>query len=304
MSAADRDDELLLTGRVVAAYGRQVIVEDPDRQRFRCKMKGKRMRPVCADDVEWRLEQVEGGDGVVTRILPRRSELARPDARGRAEVIAANITQLVIVVAPKPAADLSLVDRYLVSAELIGVDAVVVANKNDLGSIDLRSFQQIDYATVSVCAKKPASLTALTALMIDHTSIFVGQSGVGKSSLLNTMIPGLDSRTQTLSASSGDGRHTTTASMLHHLDNEGEVIDSPGVRDFAPPPISDRELSAGFVEFREPSTTCRFNDCRHLSEPDCGVRLAVEKGQISTRRYDSYTHLLERLARINPDSYS
>lgn len=296
MKRTDPDSDNVRTGRIVAAHGRHAIVEDQDRNTFRCVMKGKRLRPVCADDVSWRPQESAGGDGIINAILPRRTELSRPDSRGRSEVIASNMSQIIVVVAPRPVADFSLIDRYLVSVELIGVTAAVVANKNDLGDLDLQEFSDLGYQTVSVCAKDSKSLTDLSALLASHTSILVGQSGVGKSSLLNAMIPGLDSRTQTLSTSSGEGRHTTTASMLHHLDNGGEVIDSPGVRDYAPPPLTDRELIAGFVEFDSLPTRCRFNDCRHLSEPDCGVKAALREGVISERRYKSYRHLVERLA--------
>ncbi|MDH3647505.1 MAG: ribosome small subunit-dependent GTPase A [Gammaproteobacteria bacterium] len=304
MTRTKSDTETLRSGRIVAAHGRHAIVEDADRKRYRCGMKGKRLRPVCADEVRWRPHQSDIGDGIITEVLPRRAQLSRPDNRGRSEVVASNMSQIVVVVAPRPPADLSLVDRYLVSAELIGVAGAVVGNKNDIDALDLREFQNIGYRTVSVCAKQADTLELLVALLADHTSILVGQSGVGKSSLLNAMIPGLDSRTQELSTGSGEGRHTTTASVLYHLSNGGEVIDSPGVRDYAPPPISDRELIAGFVEFGEPSTQCRFNDCRHLTEPDCGVKQSVTDGQISQRRYNSYRQLLERLANLNPDSYS
>ena len=301
MTQTDPDTGTIRTGRIVAAHGRRAIVEDSDRNTFRCGMKGKRLRPVCADDVSWRPHQGEGGNGIVTAILPRRTELSRPDSRGRPEVIASNMTQIVVVVAPRPAADLSLIDRYLVSVELIGVAGAVVANKHDLGDLDLQEFSKLGYKTVSVCAKEPDTLHDLSALLASHTSILVGQSGVGKSSLLNAMIPGLDSRTQELSISSGEGRHTTTASVLHHLANGGEVIDSPGVRDYAPPPLTDRELIAGFVEFDSLTERCRFNNCRHLSEPNCAVKAAVESGTISKRRYNSYRHLVERLANLNQD---
>jgi len=296
----DPNTEMISSGRVVAAYGRHAIVEDSERNRYHCAMKGKRLRAVCADEVHWRLHQTEVGDGIVTEILPRHTELARPDSRGRTEVVAANMTQIVVVVAPRPQPDLSLVDRYLVSAELIGIAAVIVANKSDIGELNLLEFDAIGYHTVSTCAKQPETLQELAKLLVANTSIFVGQSGVGKSSLLNTMIPGLDSRTQELSSGSGEGRHTTTASVLHHLSNGGEVIDSPGVRDYAPPPISDRELADGFVEFR--TRECRFSNCRHLAEPDCGVKTALAEGKIGERRYASYCHLMERLTGLQRDS--
>lgn len=295
MSASD-ESGTEREGRIVASYGRRVVVEDSERIRFNCILRGRRLRPVCVDDVRWIETPGDGDDGLVTSLLARRTALARPDRRGRTEVIAANMTQVVVVVAPKPSADLGLVDRYLAAAELAGVNAAIVANKNDLQSVDLEEFARIGYPVLSVSARSPEALQPLRDLLRDQTSIFTGQSGVGKSSLLNTLIPGLDARTRALSESSGEGRHTTTASMLHHLEHGGEVIDSPGVRDYAPPPVDERQLASGFREFRKPSEHCKFADCRHLAEPRCAVKDAIEKGQISPRRYNSYRQLLRRHA--------
>ncbi len=291
-------------GRVVAAYGRNVVVEDTARRRHRCTLRGRKLRPVCTDDVTWHEAETQGAEGIVTAVMPRRSELARPNTRGRTEVIAANMTQVVVVIAPRPKPDRGLVDRYLVAAEINDVGAVIVANKNDLDRLALDEYASIGYATVAVSAKRPETLAPLSAVLAGQTSIFVGQSGVGKSSLLNALIPGLDMRTQTLSEASGEGRHTTTASVLHHLENGGEVIDSPGVRDFAPPPVDEAQLAKGFCEFREVAPECRFHNCRHLAEPGCAVKKAVESGAISRRRYQSYCSLISRLSALPDPDYS
>lgn len=302
MPAPPTASEHTLEGRIVAAYGRRVVVENAARERFDCVLRGRSLRPVCVDDVHWQATPGDGDDGIVTALLPRRAELARPDRRGRTEVIAANMTQLVVVLAPRPEPDLGLVDRYLAAAELAGIDTAIVANKLDIGPLELDEFIAIGYPVIEASAKQPQTLSRLRGQLRDQTSIFVGQSGVGKSSLLNTLIPGLDARTSALSASSGEGRHTTTASMLHHLEAGGEVIDSPGVRDYAPPPVAGRELAGGFREFRDRAAPCRFADCHHLAEPDCGVKKAIEEGSISPRRYESYRHLLQRHADLaRPD---
>lgn len=289
-----------LDGRVVASYGRQVLVEDTARKRYRCVMRGRRLQPVCADQVHWRHQQGEGADGIVTAILPRRNALERPDSRGRIDILAANLTQLVVVVAPRPEADLGLVDRYLAAAELMEVKAALVSNKQDIGPVDLAEYSALDYTVLEVCAKRPDSLSTLAQQLHGHTSILVGQSGVGKSSLLNALIPGLEARTRDVSAGSGEGRHTTTASELHHLPAGGEVIDSPGVRDYAPPPVPAAELQAGFREIAA-APPCRFHNCRHLREPECAVKAGVAAGQISRRRYESYCQLLQRLQSLGDD---
>ncbi|MBT8143984.1 MAG: ribosome small subunit-dependent GTPase A [Gammaproteobacteria bacterium] len=294
-------DDTVLTGRVVAAYGRQVEIEDEQQQRFRCMMRGRKLRPVCADEVQWQRNEDDGVDGVVTRILPRRAALERPDRRGRVDTLASNITQLVIVFAPRPEVDYGIVDRYLVAGELIGVAALLVANKRDLDRLDTKVYEDIGYPVVSVSAKQPESLGPLAEHLNGHTSILVGQSGVGKSSLLNALIPGLDVRTQTVSAGSGEGRHTTTASMLHHLEQGGDVIDSPGVRDYAPPPVDEAQLAHGYREIADAAADCRFHNCRHLSEPNCAVKNGVDEGRISRERYASYRHLLQRMASLGND---
>lgn len=286
----------------MAAYGRRVVVENAARERFDCVLRGRRMRPVCVDDVRWEPTSGGGDDGIVTELLPRRTELARPDRRGRTEVVAANMSQVIIVIAPRPEPDLGLVDRYLAAAELADIDAAIVANKQDLSRLELSEYATIGYPVIEASAKQPATLAALRDALRDATSIFVGQSGVGKSSLLNALIPGLKARTNALSASSGEGRHTTTASILHHLTGGGEVIDSPGVRDYAPPPVDEQRLATGFREFRQLAGACRFANCMHVAEPDCGVKTAVENGTVSARRYESYVHLLRRHAGLaRPD---
>ena len=287
-----------LPGRVVAAYGRRVIVAADD-QRHDALIKGRRLRPVCGDRVTWRLQPDD--TAVVTGIQPRTTQLVRPDMRGRSEVLAANVTQLAVVIAPRPAADAFLVDRYLVAARLMGAEGLLVVNKADLGepAIDTSEFANVGYRVIRTSAHEGLGLEQLTAALREHTSILVGQSGVGKSSLLNALIPGLDARTRSVSAASGEGRHTTTASVLHALPDGGEVIDSPGVRDYAPPPIEARELARGFVEFAEPAQHCRFADCRHLAEPGCAVKEAVASGKISRRRYNSYRHLIDRLDELS-----
>ncbi|MBT8132190.1 MAG: GTPase RsgA, partial [Gammaproteobacteria bacterium] len=162
------DDKLPVHGRVVAAHGRTAIVEDQHRNKISCAMKGKQLRAVCADNVMWRPEQSDAGNGIILEILKRETELARPDSRGRPETVAANMSQLLIVVAPRPAADFSLIDRYLVAAELNGIKAAVIANKTDLGELQLKEFAAIGYPVLGVCAKKPESLDPLRELLTDH----------------------------------------------------------------------------------------------------------------------------------------
>jgi len=281
----------------VASYGQRVLVEDASGERRLCILSGRRLRAVCGDRVAWQLP-VDDGDGIVTEILPRNTELLRPDKQGRVEVIAANLTRLLAVAAPKPAPDPFMMDRYLAAGVFMDITPVIVFNKIDLFREtsdtwgDLSDFERIGYAVIRASAKTGEGLEELLGLLEGHTAILVGQSGVGKSSLLNALVPEADAATKALSKSSGEGRHTTSASVLHRLPGGGAIIDSPGVRDYAPAPVPATEVVRGFVEFLEPADRCRFGNCMHLREPDCGVKQAVDEGIINPRRYESYRRLV------------
>jgi ribosome biogenesis GTPase len=277
-------------GRVVASYGKRVLVEDDRLERHNCLLKGRRLKAVCGDRIRWHQDH---GGGIVTEIEPRDNELRRPDSRGRVEILAANISQLVVVIAATPKTDEFLADRYLVAARLMGAECLVACNKSDLEAVRLADeYAAIGYPVITVSAKSGDNMAQLASALNNHTSVLVGQSGVGKSSLSNTLIPGLSVATRTLSSATGEGRHTTSTAILHHLPDGGEIIDSPGVRDFAPPPTAPDRVDYGFPEFDDAVRQCRFNDCLHLKEPQCGVRAAVDSGEISARRYRSYRELV------------
>jgi ribosome biogenesis GTPase len=278
-------------------------------------MSGRQLRVVCGDRVDWARPR-DHSDALVIRILPRDNELSRPDRRGRKEILAANISQLIVVTAAIPKPDPFLVDRYLAMAELMDAGARLVYNKTDLESpgkaIDLEEFSSIGYPVHSVSAKSETGLDELIDALRKQTSILVGQSGVGKSSLINAILPGLDIATSEVSSATGEGKHTTTASVLHHLSSPatlelpmaepGEIIDSPGVRDFAPSPVPARDVVRGFREFAHPAQQCRFSNCMHLREPDCGIKKAVADGQISARRYESYKRLVRLMDQLGDNT--
>lgn len=278
-------------------------------------MSGRQLRPVCGDRVEWARPR-DSSDALIVRLLPRDNELSRPDRRGRKEILAANISQLIVVSAAVPKPDPFLVDRYLAMAELMRADARLVYNKMDLGrdsgAIDLEEFSHIGYPVHQLSAMDGQGLDGLMEALRGQTSILVGQSGVGKSSLINAILPGLDIATSEVSTATGEGKHTTTASVLHHLPRiessnaptlrSGEIIDSPGVRDFAPSPVPARDVVRGFREFAEPSLKCRFSNCMHLREPDCGVKEAVDSGAISPRRYESYRRLVRLMDELGDNA--
>lgn len=290
-------------GRVVAVFGRHVLVEDQRGERHSCILSGRRLRPVCGDRVRWR-RPLDGSDGLVTEIGPRNTELARPSKKGDREVLAANITQVLVVAAPNPAPDPFLVDRYLAAAELAGARAVLAYNKSELDpdgtALELDEFIGIGYPVLRISAREKTGLVDLRHQLAGQTSILVGHSGVGKSSIINALLPDAEIRTAALSESTGEGRHTTTASVLHRLPEGGELIDSPGVRDYAPPPIANLDVAKAFREMIPLSGQCRFSNCLHMKEPGCAVKAAVESGAISARRYESYRRLVRLMEKLSP----
>ena len=291
---------------VVATYSRRMQLLLPDGRRVEARIKGKRLKPVCGDRVE--AEPIaDEPDWLITTIGERLNQLTRPNLRGKVEVLAANIDRLLVMAAPTPEPDWSIVDRYLCAAELIGTGAVVVFNKSDLtagGAVDevLDDYARIGYPTVRCSARTNRNIDAVAGLLRDGVSIIVGQSGVGKSSLINRLREDDRQRVAAVSDKSGEGRHTTVNSAMLQLPGGGAVIDSPGVRDYAPALQAD-EVVLGYREIAASAQDCRFANCRHLREPGCAVKAAVDNGTISKRRYDSYRHLLALTTKLTSGQY-
>ncbi len=286
-------------GRVVTRRGPVLTVEMDDGVVVECVARGKGKRAVVGDRVRFaRDADTEMAAGLVTEVAERRSALVRADALGRREqVLAANIDHIFVVVTIEPPLREGLIDRYLVAAHMQGIDASVVFNKVDLlddpDLIDevgerLAPYPGLGHPVYFVSAATGHGLDELRDALRDRCSVFVGHSGVGKTSLLNGLDPTLGERVQALSESSGRGQHTTSGAMLHHLPGGGDVIDSPGVRGFAIWGLEPRELRDHFPEFVELADRCRFKDCQHLEEPACAVQAAVEDGAIAESRYASY----------------
>lgn len=293
------------TGLVIAHHGASLLVETADQQQRECHSRKSAGPLVAGDQVV-----VETGerDNVIIRRLPRRCELARPDNRGKSRIIAANIDQILIVIAPRPAFKEALIDRYLVAAELSGITPVIVLNKVDLLTSEdneavkkrLAVYEQIGYEVVEVSAKQANGFEALHQVLGGRNNIFVGQSGVGKSSLINALLPEVDARVGDVSHATNKGTHTTTTARLYHLpQRDGNIIDSPGIREFGLWQVGPADLASGFRELVTFRSHCKFRDCLHRQEPGCAVRAAVEAGQISPQRYRSYLNLLESLEQDN-----
>jgi ribosome biogenesis GTPase len=285
-------------GRVVASHGRDAAVQDEFGRRIHCRLQARRLTVVCGDRVRWIPANTEGGEGHIVELLPRTNLLARLTLRGDAEPVAANLTQLVAVLAPRPAPDFGLCDRYLAAAEWSGLRACIVANKSDIADGEptlaaaLAEYSQIGYPVLHTSKRAADGAAALREQLAGETSVLVGQSGVGKSSLTNLLVPGVEAAVDEVTRASESGRHTTSTSSLYALPSGGELIDSPGVRDFSPPLPASREIAGGFREISGIPARCRFRDCLHLREPGCAVSAACEAGRISPRRLDSYRRLL------------
>jgi ribosome biogenesis GTPase len=295
--------------RVIESYGRRVLVETAGGTRVPAELFGKRLSCVCGDDVEIRSPSREAGDvSKVVAVIPRRTLFARTDSRGRTEPLAANLTLLVAIVAPEPSPDPYITDRYLAGAAFAGVPAMVVLNKSELdgaGSEDyaalVRDYEQAGYPVQRVSALQDATLTELKAALRGQVAMLVGQSGVGKSTLTNRLAPESSRATRTLSDSTGEGRHTTVSTALFRTPDGGELIDSPGVRDYAPPLVDDATIQVGWPEILALAPQCRFNNCLHLREPGCAVTDAVPAGTLSARRYESYKRLVNIMRGLAPD---
>ena len=304
--AADRT-----AARVIECFGRRVIVETATGEHIAAELFGKRLTVVCGDEVEIRdaraVSTTDDSPRVVS-VSPRRSLFSRTDSRGRTEPLAANLTLLAVVIAPEPYPDAFMVDRYLAGAAFAGIRGAVIVNKCDLPAAAnpefvtlVGEFKRAKYPVLEVSAKQGIALEAFTELLKSQVTMLAGQSGVGKSTFTNALIPASVRLTRTLSVSSGEGRHTTVSTALLKIPGVGELIDSPGVRDYAPALIEDALVQTGWPEILELAPECRFNNCLHLREPACAVSKAVAANLLSSRRYESYKRLVNIMRGLAPD---
>lgn len=311
--ASELDDNQLgeqQAGKVIGRFGKHADVEDLQGKIHRCHMRRTIGSVVCGDNVLFR----PGKDltlnvaGVIEAVEDRKTVLTRPDYYDGVKPVAANIDQIIIVSSVIPSLSLNLIDRYLVASEDVGITPVILLNKVELLSDDefkdveeqLNIYRKIGYQIVYTSCMTLTGLDELSRCLKDKTSVFVGQSGVGKSSLINALLPDANEAIGEISDNSGLGQHTTTAAKLLRFELGGELIDSPGVREFALWHIPIDRLTYGFKEFRDYLGGCKFRDCKHGNDPGCIIRKAVEDGEISAQRLDNYHKILSNMDELRP----
>jgi len=287
----------LLEGLVIAHLGQGIAVEY-DHKIILCQTLRRLDTIAVGDKVLWSLSSSD--QGRIEEILPRRSLLERPSRNGKTRPVAANIDTVFIVFAVEPNCDFLLIDQYLAVCENRNIDVALVLNKTDLPQIaiiekELLDYKKLGYPLYRVSALGSSNIDELKNVLKGQVSMLAGQSGVGKSSLTNAIIPDKDIKTNTVSATTKHGRHTTTATTLYHLTDGGYLIDSPGVAIFGLAGLSEHQLAYGYREFQTHIDNCQFNDCRHLKDKGCAVVAAVDSGDISKTRYDRFLKLREKM---------
>lgn len=311
-TAAPQSDQSLLgpeqDGLVITSFGKRVLVEGKDGEHYSCAIRQHLGKLVAGDEVIWQTD-VEDKTGVVVSVHPRSHELSRPGFRGQTRMIAANIDFIGIVMPVVPGIHPDMIDRYLVAAKQLDIPAIIIINKVDLleeeedwdAILDLlQPYVAMGITLLPASTLSNEGLKELRDFMDNKNSVFVGPSGAGKSSLINALIPDLDIRVGTLSEATGLGKHTTTNSILYHLPSDdpavpyaGNLIDSPGVRQFSPSACSLSELESYYQDFAPFLGQCKYNNCNHSIEPNCAIKDAVEEGEIAFSRYQSFQRLLE-----------
>jgi ribosome biogenesis GTPase len=295
---------MLLAGQVVAAHGRHYVVETDRGELLTCFPRGKKSLLACGDRVQ--VTPTAAGQGAIEAVDPRRCLLYRSDQH-REKLIAANATQMIVVLAAVPSFYEELVNRCLVAAEHQGIRAVIVLNKFDLTEESQRAlealalYRELGYTVLPLVAKRDVG--PLRPYLEGELSVLVGQSGMGKSTIINGLVPGAAAKVAEISLALDSGRHTTTYTRLYRLGPGTALIDSPGMQEFGLSHLTLDDLQRAFPELRPHLGQCRFNDCRHLTEPGCAVQAASERGEISDRRLSIYRKLAEERVRREARSF-
>jgi len=300
----EREQQVVVEGRVVADFGREFLVELPDRRQIVCMRKGKRQDAACGDFVEVKL--TGSAQGSIIRVGTRRNLLFRSD-EWREKTLAANVDQVVILLAPKPMYSEAFLNLSLVACEAARIPVIVALNKSDLPEhaaalASLKNYIKVGYPVISMSAK--SDISPLKPHLEGQLTLLVGQSGMGKSKTVNALVMNDVARVGELSANLGSGTQTTTFSRLYRLDRDTAIIDTPGFQSFGLFHLTEDQIGEAIREFRPFLGNCKFNDCAHRTEPGCAIIEAAAKGKITAERLSFYQVLIEQhreLHEAHPD---
>jgi len=301
------DESSTKIARVISHHGKQLFAEietgENEYQKIKCKIRQNLGEIACGDFVvvQQASNTTAESQNVVVAIKERSNLLKKTGFAGAVKPVAANIGQLVIVTSIKPKPNPYLIDRYLAAAENLPTKALIVINKVDMVNDETRGiienlsslYQNIGYPVISTSMKQETGLDVLSEALSHTTSILVGLSGVGKSSIVKKILPKIEIKIGKTSEATGEGKHTTTVSALYHLKDHGIIIDSPGVRDFTPISHSISEITNGFIDVRKFNGRCKFSNCSHKNEPECAMKQAVAEGKLHQQRFDNYLRMIQ-----------
>ena len=290
-------------GIVITHHGKELIVRSDTGETLNCQLRQNLGTIVCGDRVvfEYIDPNSEPKSAVVVALAERRNLLQKSGFAGKAKAVAANIDQVIVVCSLVPKPNSYLIDRYLVAAENLPARPLIIINKIDL--LDEQNehvvddinaiYESIGYRVLETSATQNTGIDELQAMLVDSTSILVGLSGVGKSSIVKDLLPDIDIRIGEISQASSEGKHTTTVSTFYTLPTGGNLIDSPGVRDFSPIDLDREQILNGFIELKPYRGQCKFANCSHTNEPGCAITEALEEGKVNQQRVNSFRKMLE-----------